>query len=148
MTRRGMVLVVQTEDEGDDVPEAVDAVASQVLNAAFRVHSRLGPGLLESVYSRCLVQALKNEGLHVQREVWVPVEFEGLVLEDGLRMDLLVEDALVVEVKSVDALHAVHEAQLLTYLRLARKPLGLLLNFNVRRLQHGIRRFAMTRSAR
>lgn len=127
------------------MPEEFNDLARRVLDAAFRVHRALGPGLLESVYVKCFVQALRNDGLHVDQEVWLPLEFEGAVFEKCLRMDLLVENQLIVEVKAVETLHAVHVAQTLTYLRLCNLPLGLLINFHVTRLQHGIRRLALTR---
>ena len=129
----------------DEVPADANETGRKVLDAAFRVHRSLGPGLLENVYSHCLAHALRSEGLSVEREVRVSVTFEGEVLPAGLRMDMLVEGRVVVEVKAVEALHAVHEAQILSYLKLGRKPLGYLINFHVPRLHQGIRRFAMTR---
>jgi len=103
----------------------------------------MGPGLLESVYQRCMTLELAAGGLRVETEVPVAVRFRGeIITEDGFRMDLLVEDLIVVELKSVQALQDVHKKQLLTYLKLARKPLGLLINFNEALLKRGIVRIA------
>ena len=115
-------------------------VSGQVVDAAMRVHTALGPGLLESVYRLCLAHELRRRGLQVQIEVPVPVEYEGLPLDAGFRLDLLVENRLVVELKAVPKLLPVHEAQLLSYLKLSRRRLGLVINFHVVHLRHGIRR--------
>lgn len=132
--------------EDVELPPAVNATAALVLDVAFLVHRRFGPGLLECVYRRCLVHGLRNRGATVQEETWLPLEFEGLHVSAGLRVDLLVNGHLIVEIKAVAALHPVHEAQLLSYLRLARVPLGLLLNFHVPQLRMGIRRLVNTRT--
>ena len=108
-----------------------------------KIHSAFGPGLLESAYQACLAQELRNRGFAVRTEVPVPVVYEGTKLEVGYRIDLLVDEAVVVEVKSVDAIAPIHEAQVLTYLRLSGKTLGLLLNFNVLHMKDGIKRFVM-----
>jgi len=115
-------------------------VSRAVIGAAIEVHTVLGPGLLEAVYEECLCRELSLRGLPFHRQRALPVDYKGLRLECGYRLDLLVADLLVVEVKAVDALLPVHEAQLLTYLRLGGWKLGLLLNFNVRSLKEGIRR--------
>ena len=106
-----------------------------------KIHSTLGPGLLESAYQACLAQELRNRGFAIRVEVPVPVVYEGTKLEVGYRIDMLVDEVVVVEVKSVDAIAPIHEAQVLTYLRLSGKSLGLLLNFNVLHMKDGIRRF-------
>ncbi len=105
-----------------------------------RVHSRLGPGLLESVYESCLCHELSMARVRFRRQVECPIKYGEFSLSNSLRLDLLVEETVVVEVKAVDQLLAIHEAQLLTYLRITGKRLGLLLNFNVLHLRHGIRR--------
>jgi GxxExxY protein len=120
------------------IPAYVESVATGVVDAAFRAHSQLGPGLLESVYEVCLIHALR--GFKLQHQVIVPVIFEGLKLETGLRLDLLVESCLVVEVKAVEAILPVHRAQLMTYLKLAGHHLGLLINLNVPLIKDGIKR--------
>src|ERR1700746_1627592 len=91
--------------------------AKIAVNAAFAVHTELGPGLLESVYEKCLCHAIRRRGLHVQRQVFLPIEFEQLIINSGLRLDMVVEDCLVVEVKAVEVVMPVHKAQLLTYLK-------------------------------
>ncbi len=122
----------------------LDAVTSRTLDCAFRVHNTLGPGLLESVYKTCLAIEIRRAGLSVEMEVPVPVVYCGEKVTDiGFRMDLLVERELVVEVKSVEALNPVFAAQTLSYLRLADKRLGLLINFNsVRLADNAIKRIA------
>ncbi|MEZ6185817.1 MAG: GxxExxY protein [Planctomycetota bacterium] len=110
------------------------------LGAALTVHTALGPGLLESVYECCLEHELRLRGIRVERQVVVGLDYRGKLLGDGFRIDLLVEGELVVEVKAVETLRPIHEAQLLTYLRLSGSRLGLLLNFNTESLREGIRR--------
>jgi GxxExxY protein len=118
----------------------VNQVSGSVVTAAMRVHSLLGPGLLESAYQACLAQELRNRGLLVETQVGLPVVYEGEKLDLGYRIDLLVENLVIVEIKCVEAIHPVHEAQLLSYLRLSRKNVGLLINFHVARLKDGIQR--------
>ena len=110
-----------------------------ILDAAFRVHSALGPGLLESAYEACLAYDLRSEGLNVLTQVPVPLIYREIKLEIGYRLDPLVEDLVVVELKSVDALAPIHQAQLLSHLKLSGKRLGLLINFNVLHLRDGIK---------
>jgi GxxExxY protein len=110
----------------------LNQLSSKIIKAAITVHSDIGPGLLESVYQSCMRTELEHMGLKVQSEVPVPVFYRGKQMTDeGFRMDLLIEDTVVVELKSVEELKPVHHKQLLTYLRLTQKPLGLLINFNV-----------------
>jgi|SRR5579859_804022 len=111
-----------------------------ILNAAFRVHTAVGPGLLESSYEACLACELRNEGLNVLTQVPLPLIYKEVKLEVGYRLDLLVEDLVVVEIKSVDTLAPIHQAQLISYLKLSGKRLGLLINFNVLHLKDGIKR--------
>jgi len=118
----------------------VNQVSGVVVNAAMRVHSLLGPGLLESAYQACLAQELRKRGLTAETQVGLPVVYEGEKLDLGYRIDLLVENLVIVEIKCVDAIHPVHEAQLLSYLRLSGKNVGLLINFHVARLKDGIKR--------
>lgn len=118
-----------------------NAVTAKIIESAITVHRELGPGLLESVYQRCLAIELKARGLEAQSEVAVPVYYKGcLIGEDSLRLDLLVNGQIVVELKSVAQIQPVHAKQLLTYLRLSKKPLGLLINFNEVLLKNGITR--------
>ena len=117
-----------------------ERVTEEIIGAAIRVHDQLGPGLLESAYEACLSHELVKRGLAIQRQVAVPLVYDGLCLDSGFRIDLLVEGEVVVELKSIDKILSIHQAQLLTYLRLARKKVGLLINFNVCRLTDGIMR--------
>lgn len=118
----------------------VNVLTNEIIGAAIEVHRHLGPGLLESAYRRCLVQELKLRDIHFKQEWPLPVDYKGVRLDSGYRLDLLVEDAVVVEAKSVEALCKIHEAQLITYLRLGGWTVGLLINFNVDVLKNGIRR--------
>src|SRR5215471_12732143 len=115
-------------------------LTEKVIAAALKVHSAIGPGVLEKVYRTCLQHELRKAGLDVQSEVRLPILYDGLRLESGCRLDLLVENLIVIELKCVDSIEPIHKAQLLTYLRLANKPLGLLLNFNVVHMREGIKR--------
>src|SRR5258708_21312 len=114
-----------------ELPDNMNCPARIGVDAAFSVHTQLGPGLLESIYEKCLCHAIQKRGLSVQRQLLLPIEFEDLRIDSGLRLDMLVDDCLVVEVKAVERLMDVHRAQLLTYLRLSGHRLGLLINFNV-----------------
>jgi GxxExxY protein len=117
-----------------------DLWSERVIGAAIAVHRTLGPGLLESVYEVCLAQELSEQRIPFETQKAIPIRYRGLVLDAGIRLDLLVAGELVVELKSVDRLLDVHSAQLLTYLKLGNYPLGLLINFNVPLLKNGIRR--------
>jgi GxxExxY protein len=117
-----------------------DPVSEKVIGAALDVHRALGPGLLESAYSECLAYELSQRGILFKREVPLPVRYKNVLLDCGYRLDFLVADHLVVELKAVEKIEGVHEAQLLTYLRLSGKRVGLLINFNVELLRDGIRR--------
>ena len=115
-----------------------EAVTEQIIGAAIEVHRHLGPGLLESAYHRCLCHELGLRGVSVKSEVSLDLTFKGLVVPDCFRLDLLVADAVIVEVKALDAVLPVHESQLLTYLKLSGLRTGLLLNFKVKRMTEGI----------
>jgi len=117
---------------------AVNAIAFATIGCAIEVHSYLGPGLLESVYHSCLIEELKIRGYAMQSKLLVPIFYKGTQIESPLILDLLIEESLVVELKSVEQIHPVHKAQLLSYLRLAQKPKGLLINFNVEKLVSGV----------
>jgi GxxExxY protein len=128
--------------ESDGLDE-LDALARAVVDAAFHVHQALGPGLLESAYEVCLCHELAKRGLKFERQVSVPVEYENIKLDAGFRIDVLVGHCLIVEIKAVETLVPLHRAQLMTYLRLKRLRLGLLINFNVVRFKDGIRRIIL-----
>ena len=114
-----------------------------IIGCAINVHKVLGPGLLESAYEECLSYELIKNGLTVERQKPIPIIYEDVKLDCGYRIDILVENRIIIELKSVDAINPVHEAQILTYLKFANKKLGLLINFNVLRLTDGIRRFIL-----
>jgi len=117
-------------------------LTTKIIGHAMKVHTALGPGLLESSYKECLFYKLKQDGLMVEKERAMPLEFEEVKLECGYRIDLLVDNRVVVELKSVEAINDVHMAQTLTYMKLGDYKLGLLINFNVSRLKDGIKRLA------
>jgi GxxExxY protein len=122
------------------VSREIDQLASVIVDAGLKVHRTLGPGLLESVYENCLVRELELRGVASRRQVGLPIIYEGMTLEAGFRLDLLVEGKVIVEVKAVEALTRLHEAQVLTYLRLSNRRLGLLMNFNVALFKDGLKR--------
>jgi GxxExxY protein len=115
-------------------------ITEKIIHCAIKVHTALGPGLLESAYKECLFYELLKNGLKVEKEKPLPLVYEEIKLECGYRIDLFVEDSIVVEVKSIEALHDIHLAQTLTYLKLSRRRVGLLMNFNVLRIKDGIKR--------
>jgi GxxExxY protein len=117
-----------------------ERVTEQVIAGAIRVHKALGPGLLESAYEECLVHELLSRGLRVVRQLNIPIVYDNQKLDCGFRIDMLVEDRVIIELKAVDKLRPIHGAQLMTYLRLSQKSVGLLINFNVLRLKDGILR--------
>jgi len=120
-----------------------DELSRRVIGCAIEVHRNLGPGLLESTYRQCLAYELSHAGLSFQMEVPLPVRYKETLLDCGYRIDLLVNGDLVVEAKSVETLLPIQHAQILTYMRLSKAPLGLLINFNVTKLQNGIKRFVL-----
>ena len=120
--------------------QSINDLSYQIIGASYKVHSALGPGLLESAYKECLYYVLAKEGLFVEKEKALPLVFEEVKLEAGYRIDLLVENKLVIEIKAVEAFTDVHMAQVLTYLKLSGCKLGLLLNFNVADMKKGIKR--------
>lgn len=118
-----------------------DEISNIIIGKAIEVHRQLGPGLLESAYQECLCYELINAGLGVKKEVALPIVYKDVKLDHGYRIDLLVEDKVVIELKTVEGLTDVHEAQVLTYLKLGNYKLGLLFNFNVKMLKSGMKRF-------
>jgi len=117
-----------------------EKVFKTVLDSSYKVHTALGPGLLESAYEECLYYELEQLGLNVRKQMPLPLVYKEVKLDTGYRVDLLVEDQVIVEIKSIDALADIHLAQILTYLRLSECRLGLLVNFNVKHLKEGIKR--------
>ena len=123
-----------------------ESLTAQIIGAAIKVHKELGPGLLESAYEARLAHELTKSGVHIERQVALPVAYDGITLDCGYRLDLVVERQVILELKAVEKVLPIHEAQLMTYLRLARLPVGLILNFNVMRMTDGIVRRALTKS--
>lgn len=115
-------------------------ITDKIIHCAIKVHSRLGPGLLESAYKECLFYELIKSGLKVEKEKAIPLVYDDVKLDCGYRIDLFVEDSIVVELKAVEVLHDIHLAQTLTYLKLTKTRIGLLINFNVLKLKHGLKR--------
>jgi GxxExxY protein len=122
------------------IPIRTEEITKMILDAAFKVHSALGPGLLESVYETCLVYELKSRGLKVDSQLILPVVYEGIKVDSGLRLDLLVENSVIVEIKAVENILPLYKAQLLTYMKLTNTRIGLLINFNTIHLKNGINR--------
>jgi GxxExxY protein len=119
-------------------------LTGQIVDCAYCVHKALGPGLLESAYEQCLAYEIESRALRARRQLALPLTYRELVIEQGFRLDLGVEDEVIVEIKTVERLLPIHEAQLLTYLKFSGRHIGLLINFNVRLLKDGIRRFVQT----
>jgi len=125
------------------IPTETERIGKLVLDAAYKVHTVLGPGLLESVYQTAVKHVLKTQGILAETEVNLPIMFEGVQLESGLRIDILVEKCVIAELKSVEKMNPVYEAKLITYLRLSKVRLGFLINFNVPHLKDGIKRIVV-----
>lgn len=120
-----------------------ERIAKEIVDAAFQVHKALGPGLLEKVYEACLCHELSKRGFNCQRQVEIPIIYDGITLDEGLRLDLLVENLIICELKAVDNMNPVWEAQILSHLKLAGKRLGFLINFNVKYIKDGIKRIIL-----
>ena len=129
-----------TSKRFDPIPSEIEIVAKQTLDAAFQVHTALGPGLLESVYEQCLAYELRERGIDAKTQVTLPISYKDIRMESGYRLDLFVEDCVVVEIKAVEKMSTLFEAQLLTYLKLAEVRVGFLINFNVPHLKDDIKR--------
>ncbi len=122
------------------LPEEVNRVAQGIVDSAFAVHSALGPGLLESIYETCFCHELSKRKIPYRRQLACPIVYDGVVFDEGLRLDVLVSESIVCELKAVETMHPVFSAQLLTYLKLTGKRLGFLINFHVPIIKHGIKR--------
>jgi GxxExxY protein len=123
--------------------ENTERIAKLIVDAAFAVHVNLGPGLLEKVYEICFCHELEKRGLKYQRQVDIPIVYDNLTFDEGLRLDVLVEDCIICELKAIETVNPVWEAQILSHLKLTGKRLGFLINFNVVKIKDGIRRFVM-----
>lgn len=133
-------------EEDTEIHENLNSLSYKVIGLAIEVHKQLGPGLLESAYRECLFYEIKNAGLYVEKEKSLPIVYKEIKLDHGYRIDLLVEETLVVELKTIEAFTDVHSAQVLTYLKLGNYPLGLLINFDSKILKNNIKRFIHTTS--
>jgi GxxExxY protein len=127
------------------ITERTEEIAKIVVHSAFIVHKELGPGLLEKVYEICLEHEIAKAGLNVKRQINIPIVYDNIVFSEGLRLDLLVEDCIIVEVKAVEQVNSVWDAQIISHLKLTNKDLGFLINFNVPLIKSGIKRFLNTR---
>ena len=125
--------------------ERIEEIAKIIVNAAFKVHKELGPGLLEKVYEACLSYEIEKAGLIVKRQVDIPIVYDGVTLKEKLRLDLIVEDLVIVETKAVEIVNPVWQAQIISHLRLTNNELGFLINFNVPLIKNGMKRFINTR---
>lgn len=125
------------------INEQTEEIAKKVVDAAFTVHVNLGPGLLEKVYEICFCHELEKRGLSYHRQVDIPIVYDNLTFNEGLRLDVLVEDSIICELKALETINPVWEAQILSHLKLTGKKLGFLINFNVRKIKDEIRRFVM-----
>lgn len=136
-------MYTSTQTSFQPIPADVERIGKVVLNAAYKVHTTLGPGLLESVYQTSMKHVLEKSGVAVKMDVKLPIIFEGTKLDSGLQLDLLVDKSVIVELKSVERMNLLYEKQVLTYLRLSRLRLGFLINFNVAYLKDGIKRLVI-----
>lgn len=127
----------------NELSEREEYIASQIVDIALAIHKKIGPGLLESVYEKIFCYELEKRGIPYSRQQEVPIIYEGLIVDDGLRLDLLVDDLVIVELKAQENYHPVWEAQLLSYLKLTGKRLGLLINFHVPLMKNGIKRLIL-----
>jgi GxxExxY protein len=123
--------------------EKEEVIATEIVDAAYTVHKALGPGLLEKIYEVCFCHELTKRNLSYQRQVDIPVEYDGIKFDEGLRLDVLVEDIIICEIKAVDKMNPVWEAQLLSYLKLTGKRIGFLINFNIPIIKNGIKRIIL-----
>ena len=134
----------ELEMNHEPISEELERIGKEIVDSAYRVHKELGPGLLESVYEECMIYDLRRKGLRVDEQVYVPIEFDGQVLtRNKLRIDLLVENKVIVENKAVVDMNPVFQSQILTYLKLSKKRLGYLINYNVPLIKNGIKRFVI-----
>jgi GxxExxY protein len=118
-----------------------EKIGTAIVNAAFKVHKQLGPGLLEKIYETCLEHELKKEGFEVERQKLIPIHYDGIIFDEGLRLDLLVENCVIIELKAVEEINPLWQAQIISHLKLSNKRLGYLINFNVPLIKNGIKRF-------
>jgi GxxExxY protein len=126
------------------IEERLEIIGKDIVNAAFTIHKSLGPGLLEKVYEVCLTHELRKIGYDVKRQVYIPVNYDGLEFDEGLRIDMLVEDSVIIELKAQELVHEVWTAQIISHLKMTNLQLGYLINFRTTLIKNGIRRFINT----
>ncbi|AFL86085.1 hypothetical protein Belba_3590 [Belliella baltica DSM 15883] len=127
--------------EFDGLSIEEERIGKVIVNASFLIHKAIGPGLLEKIYEVCLAHEIRKAGLQVKRQVTIPIQYDGIQFDEGLRLDLLVEDKVIIEIKSVEQVNPVWTAQIISHLKLTRLNLGFLINFNVPLIKNGIKRF-------
>ncbi len=131
------------EKNFEAIPNDLEVIGKKIVDSAYTVHKRLGPGLLEKVYEICLCHELEKRGLNYIRQMDIPIKYDGITFEEGLRLDILVENEIICEIKAVDLINPVWDAQVLSHLKLTNKRLGYLINFNVANIGQGIKRFVL-----
>ncbi|HEY5038316.1 MAG TPA: GxxExxY protein [bacterium] len=136
---------VEPVEPFEEIDPETDKIAKEIVDAAYQVHLNLGPGLLENAYEICLVHEISQRGLKVEQQVAVPLNYKGVCMNVGFRLDLLVEGRVIVEIKAVEQLMPVHRAQVITYLKLSKNKLGFLINFNASILKKGLERIAFSK---
>lgn len=129
--------------EYQKLSEAEEILATALVSAAYKIHKELGPGLLEKIYEACLVHELRKKGYVVDRQTFIPIQFDGLIFEEGMRLDIMLENKVIAEIKSVDVVNPVWQFQVLSQLKMAGKRLGFIINFNVPRIKDGIQRIIL-----
>ena len=127
-----------------ELNDYTERIASEIVDIAFKIHKKMGPGLLESIYEKCFCYELNKRGIHFTKQKNVEIFYDGILIDDGLRIDILVDDHIVIELKAQDNSHPIWEAQLLSYLKLTEKELGFLINFHVKLIKNGIKRMVLT----
>ena len=125
------------------IPDELNRISGKIVNAAFTVHSALGPGLLEKVYEICLCHEIEKRGLSCERQIYIPIVYDGLTFQEGLRLDILVNRKIICEIKAIETVNPVWDAQILSHLKLTGHRIGLLINFNVPLFKDGIKRFVI-----
>ncbi|RLD94530.1 MAG: GxxExxY protein [Bacteroidetes bacterium] len=123
------------------IPQELNTITGHIVSAAFNVHSALGPGLLEKVYEICLCHEIAKRGLEYERQTYIPITYDGLTFDEGLRLDIIVNNSVICEIKAIETVHPVWDAQILSHLKLTGCRVGLLINFNVPLMKNGIKRF-------
>jgi GxxExxY protein len=136
-----MTMHKEIKKQFDPIPKDIEIIGTQIVQAAYNVHKELGPGLLKKVYEICFCHELKKMGVFTKRQVDIPITYDGLIFAEALRLDVLVENSVVCELKAVDLVNPIWEAQIISHLKLTDKRLGFLINFNVTNIGNGIKRF-------